>query len=218
MAKKTCSYCGKPLDSYDMEHVFPSCLYPPSKQQSRVQRLTNLSCNECNNGWSDDEAHFRNVLMLAGEPNAPRREIWEGPVLRSFDEVDGIKRMDDLLHMMRPIDIDEGTRYMIFPADVSRVLRVVRKVVRGLCHYHQVLSPVFDHQVWVDTLRYQAPPGYLETMEYHHREPDIAEYWYQIFDEDEIHSAWIISFFNRVDFIGRVSRTGWGLIASENKA
>lgn len=72
----------------------------------------------------------------------------------------------------------------------------------------QVLSPVSDHQVWVDILRHQLPPGYLETMmKYHHRERDIAEYWYQVFDGGEVHSAWIISFYNRVDFIGRVSKS-----------
>lgn len=210
MTKKTCGYCGKTLSNYDMEHVFPKCLYPSPKKQSKVQRLTIPSCNKCNNGWADDEAHFRNVLMVAGEPNSPSREIWDGPVLRSFDEVDGNKRINDLFHLMKPINTDEGIRYMIYPAEDDRVLRVVRKIVRGLCHYHQVLSPVSDHQVWVEILKYQPPPEYLETeMEYHHRERDIAEYWYQIFDEGEVHSAWIISFYNRVNFIGRVSKSGW---------
>jgi hypothetical protein len=71
-----CAYCGYRVAT-DREHVFPKSLYPESKASSRVQRLTIPSCNECNNGWSDDEAHFRNVLALAGEPNDSRRELWE---------------------------------------------------------------------------------------------------------------------------------------------
>ena len=218
MAKKTCGYCGKILSNHDMEHVFPKCLYPASKKKSKIQRLTIPSCNTCNKGWSDDEAHFRNVLMLAGDPNPPRQEIWDGPVLRSFDQVDGTKRVNDLYKLMKPVKIDGQDHHMIFPAEDPRVLRIVRKIVRGLCYHHQVLSPVSDQQVRADILKYQAPPGFLETMEYHHREPDIAEYWYQVYDDEEIHSAWIISFYNQVNFVGRVSRTGWDLSDLETQA
>ena len=59
-------------------------------------------------------------------------------------------------------------------------------------------------------LLYEPPEGYLESqMEYHHREQDIVEYWYQIFDEEKLHSAWILRFYNSVSFIGRVSKIGW---------
>src|SRR3990172_3746850 len=65
MKNKSCAYCGKITTKTDKEHVFPKCLYP--KRKSKVQRLTIPSCRDCNSNWSEDEAHFRNVLVLAGE-------------------------------------------------------------------------------------------------------------------------------------------------------
>ncbi len=213
--KRTCGYCGKTVSTYDKEHVFPKCLYPKSKKISKTQRLTIPACNDCNNSWADDEAHFRNVLMLAGNPNPPRQELWNGPVNRSFDQVDGLRRINDLFDLLKPVKIEGKDRHMIYPAEDLRVLRIIQKIVRGLCYHHQVLSPVSDRQVWPDVLRYQIPPGFLDTMEYHHRERDIVEYWYQVYDDDEIHSAWIISFYERIGFIGRVSRTAWKSLDSK---
>jgi hypothetical protein len=150
-------------------------------------------------------------LAVAGDPSTSiQQEIWNGPIQRSFDEQpDSSKRVSDLYNQMETVQIDGQDRSMIFPVRDPRVLRVVRKIVRGLCYYHQVLSPVSDQQVWVEPLKYAIPPGYA--MEYYHRERDIAEYWYEIFDEEEIQSVWIISFYNQVKFIARVSKTMWNL-------
>lgn len=72
----------------EREHVIPKNLYPSSKANSKVQRLTVYACHQCNNGWADDEAHFRNMLIIAGEPNDSVREIWATTMRRSFDEID----------------------------------------------------------------------------------------------------------------------------------
>src|SRR5215470_12946304 len=57
LVAKTCAYCGEPATTDD--HVVPSALYPPSKNNSRVQRITVDACDRCNRDWSNDEAHFR---------------------------------------------------------------------------------------------------------------------------------------------------------------
>jgi len=88
--RKPCAYCGG--DASTDDHVVPRALYPPSKAKSRIQRITIDACEACNNGWSNDEPHFRNVLLVAGDPNPAVRELWEGKARRSFTYVDGLKR------------------------------------------------------------------------------------------------------------------------------
>lgn len=77
--------------------------------------------------------------------------------------------------------------------------------MRGLCHYHSLLSAVPDSRVWVDVYRYPVPAEYLGTMECHHRESDIARYMYTAVNVDPIHSAWLLTFFEKVTFVGLVS-------------
>jgi hypothetical protein len=201
---RMCSYCGERLAT-DREHVFPRNLYPVSKSGSLVQRLTIPSCNECNKGWSDDEAHFRNVLALAGEPNEARRELWETTIRRSFKERDGIRRVRDLVEMLHPVEIDGNDRHKVYPGQDDRVLRIIKKIIRGLCHHHGVMSAVSEKRVWADILKYQIPEEFLSEMAYEHREQDIAEYRYQVLRESGIDSAWLITFFQRVTFVGIVS-------------
>ena len=85
--KTRCAYCGEVASTDD--HVVPRALYPPSKVTSRFQRITVDACQACNNGWSNDETHFRNVLLVAGDPNSAVRELWDGKTRRSFTYATG---------------------------------------------------------------------------------------------------------------------------------
>lgn len=86
---KSCGYCGISEVKLTKDHVIPRLLYPSSKAKSKVQRLTIPSCKECNNSWSDDEAHFRNVLMLCGEANPVAEELFNSEVTRALHNKDG---------------------------------------------------------------------------------------------------------------------------------
>jgi hypothetical protein len=198
-----CAYCGKAKAS-TKDHVFPKSLYPASKTSSSVQRLTVPCCKECNNSWSNDEAHFRNILALAGEPNDSRNELWETKIQRSFKEKDAHRRIQDIKDACRLIEVDCKSKHMIFPGEDNRVIRIVKKIVRGLSHEHKILSAVPESHVWVDVMKYQIPEKFLEQMSYDHREPDIVEYRYSVIEEDGIQSAWFITFFERITFVGIV--------------
>jgi len=208
MQPKTCAYCGILFTKLDKEHVFPKCLYPASRSKSKVQRLTVPSCNKCNNGWSNDEAHFRNMLLISGEPNDPVIELWQTTVARSFLQVDGRRRARDLVCQMKAISTSNGTQYMVFPAKDLRVVRVLKKIIRGLCYYHHVMSLVSEDQIWVDVLQYTIPSRFLDQMENHHREKDIVRYDFHVLNEQEIHSAWFLTFFERRTFIALVAPEG----------
>jgi hypothetical protein len=203
--KKRCAYCGNVASTDD--HVVPRALYPPSLAASRFQRITVDACQACNNGWSDDEPHFRNVLLVAGDPNSAVRELWDGKTRRSFTYADGLKRVRDLAAQIEPVDTPEGARHMIYPARDERVLRIVRKIVRGLCHHHNLLSPVHDDQVVADIQRFQIPEEFLSEMTSAHAEEDVLQYRYGVVDEPEIHSGWLLNFYGRTPFFCIVFRS-----------
>ena len=150
---KRCAYCGA-SNPETMDHVISDLLYPASKANSKVQRLTVPACKPCNRSWADDEPHFRSVLTLAGDPNATVRELWSGKVMRGFSKLDGRRRVLDVWEQMRAVQTSSGQRHQIFPANDPRVLRILRKTIRGLHYHHGLSSPVPDEMVWVDLLRF----------------------------------------------------------------
>ncbi|BCG97234.1 hypothetical protein MesoLj131a_60980 [Mesorhizobium sp. 131-2-1] len=42
------------------------------------------------------DAHFRNVVTIAGHANAAVQELWDGPIKRSLKQVDGWRRAQDM--------------------------------------------------------------------------------------------------------------------------
>lgn len=199
---RLCAYCGDAASTDD--HVVPKALYPPSKASSRVQRITVPACEACNRSWSDDEVHFRNVLLIAGESNAPVRELWESKARRSFRYADGSRRLRDLATQMVAVHTKEGERHMVFPGRDERVTRVVRKVIRGLCHHHRVLTAVSDGQVWVNVQQFEVPPAFLDEMTPRHVEEDVFKYRFVVAEEEGIHSCWLLNFYERRPFFGIV--------------
>jgi hypothetical protein len=199
-----CAYCGCDGKS-EREHVIPKCLYPESrgKSNSKIQRLTVPSCSSCNRAWSADEAHFRNILAIAGEGNEAVRELWTTTVRRGFhDDVDGQGQC--CIKQMVPVEIDGQPRHKVFPAHDGRVMRVVRKIIRGLCFHHGLDGPVPDTAVFADVLKFTMPPDVLENMPLLHREADIFQYRFAPVLNDELHSGWLLTFYERMSFIGGV--------------
>lgn len=155
---------------------------------------------------SDDEAHFRNVLALAGEPNAAVSELWAGPIWRSLARPDAQRRALDLVRIMEPVTIDGQERWKIYPARDDRVLRVVRKIVRGLSHHHGIETAIAESRITADVLRYAIPEGFFEGEEFQHREADVCRYWFLDDASPEVRSTWLITFFERRTFIAWVAR------------
>jgi hypothetical protein len=99
---------------------------------------------------------------------------------------------------------------MIYPAQDESVRRVLKKVIRGLSHFHGIESAVPEERVWVDVLKYHIPDELRAKVQFHHREPDIFEYWYQTYDDEELSSVWVLRFFEQRTFIGSISRFSFG--------
>ncbi len=203
--ERRCAYCGHPATTDD--HVVSRALYPPAKASSRVQRITVPACEVCNGSWKDDEVQFRNIPLVSGEPNEAVRKLWEGKTRRSFGYVDGPRRLRDLLAQMVPVGTATGERHMVYPGRDERVMRVVRKVIRGLSHHHNLLTPVEDSQVWADVQRFEIPPAFLADMTSAHVEEDILNYQFGVINDEEINSFWLLTLYERTPFLGVVFRS-----------
>ena len=173
----------------------------PPTRRSEWRPIIIPTCESCNNGSSDDDAHFRTVVVIAGKANADATELWDGPIRRALREVDGRRRVKDVYELMSPAtDAGEG-QYRIFPANDERVLRVVRKITRGLCFHHQLPTPV-EGDIFSDILRLPPPEGTINSMTSVVALPGVFSYAYGILDDER--SVWILEFFDRTAFVSLI--------------
>src|SRR4051794_40663493 len=121
--KKPCAYCGKvtpiikgdPNSGNTGDHVLQTSLYP-STTPATVQRAKVPACRACQVGFSDDETHFRNMLIMCGaEPTGERKEIWEEikkslipPQSDGTGQPDAQRRADDV-----------GRQFLRFPFEAD---------------------------------------------------------------------------------------------------
>jgi hypothetical protein len=204
-----CTYCGITGVPLERGHVVPKSLYPDSRKTSRLQLITVPECAACNRGSSDDEAHFRTVLLLAGEPNDSVKELWATKATPSFSQKDGRRRVLDVYERLVPVQVENVDRHMIYPGEDERVIRILRKIVCGLSHYHGLESRIDPSRVSADVLRYPVPEELWQEGTFHQREPDVFRYWFKKYDdanEEELSSLWILTFFDRRTFIAVVDK------------
>lgn len=191
----------------ERDHVPPKCLYPESKRaQSNLQLITVPACPGCNRGFSDDEAHFRTVMLLSGDPTESVQELWP-KAKRSFYQDDGKKRVTEIWKTLRPVRVEGEDRFMIHPGLDERVLRVLRKIVRGLAHHHKLDTAISDERVWADVLKYPLPVGVFQGANFRGTSEEVFQYCFEEWpDDDEIASVWLLKFFERRIFIARIVR------------
>lgn len=209
MGAKLCAYCGS-NQAADRDHVIPKSLYPQSKrpQGSDVQLITVPVCKACHLSFPD-ETHFRQVVVVAGPPNAAVLELWDGPVARSICGCDGPRRVDDLFRRFHYAEVPGGRRTMIYPAEDESVLGTTRKIIRGLCAHFGLGWAVPDEDVLTDVLRFVVPPEILEAMTYWDCQADIFSCRCQLMHGIAgMHSAWLLTFFGRTTFTGIVADRG----------
>ena len=207
MPERTCAYCGSRFArrAGTRDHVVPACLYPASSASSKVSRITVPACFKCNNGWSSDEPHFRALMQMASTANRPATELWRAKTLPSFAKADGLSRLQSVYERMKPIEMNGQQRFMVYPAQDPRVLRIARKAVRGLLHHHKLLTAVPEVDVWVDVLRFRFPPAFEEEfVTPPATDPQVFSYRYWLSRESDLHSAWTLRFFESCTFLAVV--------------
>jgi len=208
---KVRGYCGKntgPLG--EGEHVVPKCLYPETTDP-RIQRIKIPSCPDCNNSWEADEAHFKTMLAMCGpNPTPAQAELWQRS-LRGFDRgTHGLNEVHSISKQLvsSPILDARGHPFRrVFPHKDPRVVRVLKKVVRGLAHF-QTGDIVADDRVSV--LPENPPfPAYQHELTDVFSLPEVfiaRAFFPRLAGGLDLHSTWLLEFFGAVRFYGLVEK------------
>jgi hypothetical protein len=109
---------------------------------------------------------------------------------------------------MVPVTVDGQERHMIYPGRDKRVIRIIRKIVRGLSHYRGIESDIGEERIFADVLRHPVLDEVRASWQFFDCEPDIFKCWYQLFDDGEVSALWLLTFFERREFLARVSAPG----------
>src|SRR5436309_15926936 len=99
-------------------------------------------------------------------------------MLRSLARPDGRRRAADLAAQMVPRRGMPGEGHLIYPDRDERVLRILRKIVRGLSFHHFGTVALAERLVRVETLKYAIPDGFLDELSRGDVVPEVFEYWY----------------------------------------
>jgi hypothetical protein len=180
-----CAYCGQ-RSVVQCEHVVPRGLFPDSTRAD-AKFVFRDACGACNQGFSKDEEDLRNFMAIAGTDYPEAKELFFGPMERSFKRPQGKGPFFRMWDMMSK---DESlNRYRVKPG--PSVYRALNKIVRGLTHNHfnEVIS---ERRVDVVVCPYEIPAGLNNDEDFIDIHPLVFRYWFVGFSEPDIHSVWLM--------------------------
>jgi len=139
---KLCMFCGEEISSVDltMEHPVPRGLW---EQGHRPQGMRTLPAHKtCNNGFSPDDEYFRNVMLLedgAVQNCDAARIVDSQTVERMLQKRPGtlIKAAKNLREVRVADASGNSSIRPVFDVDVSRIERVLFKVMKGIFYIAQ---------------------------------------------------------------------------------
>jgi hypothetical protein len=202
---RKCAYCGIAADAqFTRDHVVPRCAVPTSCRNANL--IVVGACEQCNRSFSDDEVHFRTVIALAGKSNNSVQELWDTKILRSLHQPDGFRRAKEILAATEQMQIEGQNRLVIYPGADGRVMRIIKKIVRGLSHYHEIETAIPEQRISVeicpveDLFQEICGPGCFSGQY-----PGV--FWY-VNKQDHstmFKNVWILTFFERLTFVALVT-------------
>ena len=204
--QRQCAYCGNLSDVLKTEHPMPKCLWP-GKRPSLT--MTVPSCSACESDFQENEAYFRNVVVVQGDlsnpsvqahlqPDAPMGRGWpERPhTLREVLRGAGLKARFDHSRQMYVADLG-------FDLDVPRYHGCIEKIVRAL--FYKVrgkpLSPTSGIWVEADSTKFGLDP-YASCIQKMHPWTSFGDRVFACrYALDNTHSdasCWLVCFFESV--------------------
>lgn len=190
--KSLCTFCNK-RKATTRDHIPPKCLYPESVRPG-LNLITVPSCLECNNELSDDEEHFRNLIVTGGGRNLIVDELFK-KVCRGLERAKSNYKLTDMFaviqkHRLKIKEGKEQERYLIYPDEAF--WRVMSKIGRGLFYHHMHFPLPSNYRVETKKLEFMVPPGLWNAPDCYHCHPQIFRYGYTPV-EDGKRWLWIIN-------------------------
>lgn len=203
LKNQPCAYCGTVKYKRINGHVISRNLFHEFLSKN-VQRITVPECAQCKAAWEDAEAHFRNVFVLAWNPDQLQEDNRLDKMRRSFQKSDGMRRWRDLLNQIVPVN----TREAVYPTKDPLCLMILRRIIRGLSHYHNLGTAISESSVEVGSMLWELPPAFEEEMSWYQLAPDFFTYGYCQIDDSEIRSFWQMNFSNHIKLFGIIYQDG----------
>jgi len=105
-----------------------------------------------------------------------------------------------------------------FPSCLTRVRPmcgngILRRIIRGLCHYHEFSSAIVDDRILCDVMRYFVPEAFQPEINWHEIAPEFYQYGYSILDDEHLHTFWLIQFSKHIEFFGVIAASDSGFLA-----
>jgi hypothetical protein len=202
LQNRPCAYCGTTSCKRTKGHVIPQSLYPASLLRAR--RITVPECIKCKSIWEDAEPHFRNIMISIWDPDHLAKDNRYDAMRRSLLKYDGRRRWSDFARSLVSIDTPNSQRDVIYPAEDPACNLILRRIVRGLCHFHELGTAIADDRVRCDVMRFIVPEEFRSQFTWQEIAPDFCRYAYAIVDDSDLDSFWLIRFSNHIEFVGIV--------------
>lgn len=207
-----CTYCGAAIprkgEGRQKEHAIPDSFFPPIVRAPELglQLVTVPSCPKCNADFQDDDVHFRNVLCPVNHDSEAAKQLQQA-TLNSFkpDQRDGHRRFADFLKATKIVQTEQGPRHAVYPGEDSRVLRIVRKIIRGMSRKVELPWPVADYRVLAVWCPFELPQQCSPDFRMVHNVEDVVNVRCFPVGNGFIHSYWSITFLDRAVFMGAVA-------------
>jgi len=205
LKKRPCAYCGTVSIPRTKGHVIPQALYPVSLPQAR--RITVPECTDCKALWEDAEPHFRNIMIAIWDPDQIVKDNRYLSMQRSLLQCDGPRRLQDFLDRLVSVDTHTSERQMIYPAKEPWCNLILRRIIRGLCHFHGFGTAIADSRVRCDVMLWSVPEAFQPEFTWHEIAPGFFRYGYARVGDDCLHSFWLIRFSQHIEFFGAIEAT-----------
>lgn len=198
-----CAYCGTTDTRRTKGHVIPRSIYPDSLPQAR--RIIVPECDHCKARWEDAEPHFRNTMIAIWDPDRVVKDNRYESMKRSLSKCDGPRRWRDFTDQVVSADTPTGQTEKIYPGKDPRCNLILRRIVRGLCHFHELDSAIADERVRCDGTRSMFPESFHADFTWYVISTDFCRYGYSIVGDETLHSCWSIRFSRHIEFFGAIA-------------